>query len=223
MRAERLSEANGEDESLLGLPENEIALAQWRTADYLRSGEMCWKADNRLFDGFRGLSQFIGRVALAIALVKQLRPDHALLVDQKGSGIGDPLGSALRLLVEDAVRLDCLATRVGEERELDVPLLRKSRQDWNRVVADSYQLHASGFDLFQVRLQLYQLLLAERSPACRPVEDDRDPAPLEEFAERPLLAGLVQQRERRGLVTHLEPGLLLQWRACRWRERHAAK
>jgi hypothetical protein len=41
---------------------------------------------DHLLDDFRGLEQFVGRVALSISLVKELRPDDAALIDEEGSG-----------------------------------------------------------------------------------------------------------------------------------------
>jgi hypothetical protein len=59
------------------------------------------------------------------------------------------------------------------------------------VVADSDNLSAGRFDLFEVGLQLNQLLLAVGSPACRAIKDQGDLALTKELIECAFFSVLV--------------------------------
>ena len=118
-----------------------------------------------------------------------------------------PLAFSRGFLVEDAVGLDGLAVGVGEEGELNALLVGEGGQHFRVVVADGRDLESSRLNVLLVRLQLHQLLLAERSPVRRADEHQRHGAVLEQLAQRTLLAGLVREGEVRGLLADLDPGV----------------
>ncbi len=87
---------------------------------------------------------------LAKSFVAQLVPDHILVVDQKNGRMRDPFPT----LFEYTISLDRLASRIGEERISDSPLLGKPLEDLYRVIADRDQLDFRRPQRFQVCLQL---------------------------------------------------------------------
>ena len=76
----------------------------------------------------------------------------------------------------DAVGVDGLAARVRQQRELDGPPQAKGRQRVLCVVADRNEVDAGLLEVRLSFLQLDQLPLAVRSPACGAKEEQRDVA-----------------------------------------------
>src|SRR5262249_10564161 len=107
--------------------------------------------------------QILCRVTIPVTLPGQLGADHALTVQNYRRGVRNACRLALRLLVEKAVSGDGLAAGVGKQREGDLVLVREFGKDLDGIITDADDGEASGFQVLEVRLQLHELLLAERS------------------------------------------------------------
>src|SRR5215472_389273 len=74
----------------------------------------------RSLDGTGRLDKGFRRVAVAIPFEKELRTDHTLSIDDKGTGIGHSLRPAFGGFVADVVGIDRLALGVGQQWEGDL-------------------------------------------------------------------------------------------------------
>ena len=102
---------------------------------------------------------------LAISFLKELCPDSTLPIDQVGARMRQAVAKM------DAERADRFAAFVGQEWETDSGRLGEVPQHVDGVVTDAHDLSARGLDRSDILLQLDQLLLAERSPIGRAIED----------------------------------------------------
>lgn len=83
------------------------------------------------------MNEFFRLVPIAVAVLKQLCTDHALLVDQHGPWMRKAL------LKMKPVLLDRLAARVRQNRERHIVAVTELLQNLDRVITDSNNLSAS--------------------------------------------------------------------------------
>ena len=102
--------------------------------------------------------------------------DNAFFVDDERGRNGDAVESRSRrnVFVPNAVGIDRLALRIGEQRIGEFALLREFFEDLDRIVADADHLDAGVFNLLDIALQLDQLPLTEGSPIGRTIEHQGD-------------------------------------------------
>src|SRR5262245_9204321 len=112
-----------------------------------------------------------------------------------------PLRSTGR--VAQAVRVDGLEARIGENRVVELRLPREVRVGLRRIDHHAYHRTASLAELIEVELQTLQLRHAERSPVAAIEDQEERRAP--EVVEADRLAALIDERERRRGRTDLRP------------------
>lgn len=149
-----------------------------------------------LSGGFQGLRKRLRGGAFLIAFKEELRADDAVGPDNKCAGMGNAAKSLRRVFVADSVRIDRFAPGIRQKRIGDGVFGGKAFERGLRIVTDRHDLAAARLNLFQVRLQFDQLLLAEWSPISRAIEHKRHRAFLEERVERNIAALVVFEGER---------------------------
>jgi hypothetical protein len=110
--------------------------------------------NGRLTKSFRRLNQLEASVPLGIAFVKQLGPDDTLLVHQEGARVGYAFSASLGFAIPNSVGVNGVTAFIGQQRECNVVFGLRSLKHRERVVADTDDLEAGGFNVFEVGLQL---------------------------------------------------------------------
>jgi len=168
-----------------------------------------------LFRGFFGcVDECLGGVALLVAFEEELGADNAVFVDEVRAGVGHAFETSrahflsVHGRVADAVGVDGLAAFVGQEREVNVVLVRKALQCFDGVVADADEFDVCRFDFRFIGVQLNQLPLAVGSPIGGTVKDEGDKAVgIEEAFKGVFLAVLILEREGERLVADFDGAL----------------
>ncbi len=93
--------------------------------------------------------------------------------------------------------MNCFAIRIREQRKGDAFPVREFIENRDVVVAHANDLNVYVLKLLNIALQLYQLLLAERSPVGRAVEDNGHVSLIEQFGKGDIFVGLILEREFR--------------------------
>ena len=162
----------------------------------------CW------LDAEAGCEEATGRLPLAVAVLEPLVDDDALLVEDEGAGIRDADDHIARRdavegvvllhpLVEQAEPSNGVAALVGQQGVHDAVLLGELRQRVDRVVADRKYGDAVSGVVREALLQLHELALTVRSPACAAVEEDQHPPAAANGVQVDHLTRLVGQRQVR--------------------------
>ncbi len=87
----------------------------------------------------------------------------------------DP-GARFHLCIANAVGIDCLASCIGKQKIAYLIFVCVLLQGFYRIIADADDLNARILELFEICLQLPQLLITIRSPGSRTEEHDRNRA-----------------------------------------------
>ena len=129
--------------------------------------KLSFKTQLRLLCVLQRLNHRFGAGAFFVAFQEKFGANHAVGSDNIGAGVGNAARASGCFFVANAVGVDRLAARVGEQRIRDRFFRRELLQDFRGIVADGYHLPAGCLNLIQIGLQLNQLPLAEGSPLGR--------------------------------------------------------
>ena len=110
-----------------------------------------------------------------------------------------------QLCIANAVGIDGLALCVGKQKIADLVFICVLLKCFYRIIADADDRKARIFELFEICLQLPQLLFTKRSPGSRAEEYDRNRAFSDKIIRRNILIVLIFQIKSRCFCADFGP------------------